>query len=172
MSGGPFGSPEILAEEQSTAEAFAAPEVGMVFQEMASFWMIIIGIHEDGRIATISSPGGHTLPDEGKVQIFRTADEFRAYFGYAKIGGYGMRVTKRRQDVTGWLDVRGGWPKPVEKLIDGRETRPATAIKVFSDSIAQSPYPQQDHCDPGSIWLIKPRWHARNGRHDCYGGPR
>lgn len=160
-----FDNEWLQEEDLATAARFDNPTEGDVFHEMASYWMFVIGVHPDGRVAVVEAHGGATLPRDGKLIVFDSGDAYRSHYGYKSPGmerKYPMRPlpVEKRQDVTGWLSDRGGWPEPDRSPRDGRATRQALTINVPIDPIAQCPAVEPDYCDTASIWLIAQRWHT------------
>jgi hypothetical protein len=109
-----FDTPESRREDDVTAAAFADPQPGDMFHEMCSFWVVVVAVEPRGRIAVLTSPGGHTLPQDGKLTVYRSHDAYRAAWSYGTIPGYTVRLSKRGVNVTGWFD---GWP-PSPALAD------------------------------------------------------
>lgn len=105
-----FDTPEIRAEDQRTAEAFAAPQPGDSFQEMAAFHMFVIAVEPHGRVAVMTANPPCTLPQEGKVVHYPDHDAYRAAYSYRAIPGYWIRLARRDVNVEGWFQ---GWPQPV-----------------------------------------------------------
>lgn len=92
-----------------TAQAFADPRPGDRFHEMFSFWMYVVAVEPDGRVAVLTASPPCSLPGDGKIEIYPTHDAYRAYWAYESIPGYSISLGDRGNDVTGWFP---GWPTP------------------------------------------------------------
>jgi hypothetical protein len=103
--------------DQETAEAFAAPRPGDRFQEMFSWWMVVVSVCPEGVKVMAGSgptnlvrgrfPDGQVVepfPERAEVHWYATAEDFRAAHRCDSIPGYAMQLADRRIDVTGWLD--------------------------------------------------------------------
>lgn len=103
--------------DQETAEAFADPRPGDRFQEMFSWWMVVVSAGPEG-VKVMSGSGPVNLrrgrfpdgeivepfPERAEVHWYATAGDFRAAHSYGSIPGYAMLLADRGTDVTGWLD--------------------------------------------------------------------
>jgi hypothetical protein len=87
-----------------TERAFTHPEAGDAFEEMLSFWVIVVDVADDGIIHVVEHGGPGELPRDGRLRRFPTGDAFRAAYAYGSIPGYSVSWAKT-VDVTGWLDV-------------------------------------------------------------------
>lgn len=124
---------------QATAEAFADPRPGDRFQEMYSWWVVVVTVGPEG--VKVMRGGGPTnitrgrfpdgeivepFPDRAEVCWYATADDFRAAYGYRSgHPGYSVMLADRgKADVTGWLDRAKELPatpwKPPEILSEER----------------------------------------------------
>jgi hypothetical protein len=108
----PAGDPMITfpgsrEAERLTAEAFDDPQVGDRFHEMCSFWMYVLAVEPDGRIAVMHASPPCTVPDDGKVVAYASHDEYRKAYAYGSIPGYSMDLANRGSNVAGWFK---GWP--------------------------------------------------------------
>lgn len=104
--------------DQETAEAFADPRPGDRFQEMFSWWMVVVSAGPEGVKVMCGSgpvnlqrgrfPDGEIVepfPERAEVHWYATAGDFRAAHSYGSIPGYAMLLADRGKfDVTGWLD--------------------------------------------------------------------
>jgi len=76
-----------MDRQQRTKEMFENPVVGAVFQEMFSFWIMVVLVFND-EITWVEVFGGAKF-SEGKM--YRgTPDEFRDRFHYGSIDGYSV----------------------------------------------------------------------------------
>jgi hypothetical protein len=103
--------------DRETAEAFADPRPGDRFQEMFSWWMVVVSVGPEG-VKVMSGSGPVNLqrgqfpdgeivepfPERAEVRWYATAGDFRAAHAYGSIPGYAMLLADRGIDVTGWLD--------------------------------------------------------------------
>jgi len=91
--------------EVDRLEAFNDPQPGDRYTDMFSWWMFILYAGPNGgTVITTSSPAPCTFPDDGKIEIFDTADQFRNKFSYpSKPGKPWPRIVDRDNDVSGWL---------------------------------------------------------------------
>jgi hypothetical protein len=91
--------------QQKTAEAFAHPEVGDHFHELYSFRVFVLHVSEDdGPVITMEASAPCTLPDDGKIIIFDSADDYRRRYSYGTIDGYRVMLAGRGKAVSGWLE--------------------------------------------------------------------
>jgi hypothetical protein len=105
-------------QDQATAEAFADPRPGDRFQEMYSWWMVVVSAGPEG-VKVMSGSGPVNLrrgrfpdgeivepfPERAEVRWYATAGDFRDAHRYGSIPGYDMMLADRgKVDVTGWLE--------------------------------------------------------------------
>lgn len=134
-SRGLFEDERTRRQDQATAEAFADPQPGDRFQEMFSWWIVVVSVGPEG-VKVMSGSGPTNLrrgrfpdgeivepfPERAEVLWYATAEDFRAAHRYNGISGYDMMLADRgKVDVTGWLE-RAKWvpdspthPKPAAK---------------------------------------------------------
>ncbi len=125
-----FDTPELQRDRAATAAAFDDPQPGDAFHEMCSFWVFVIAVEPQGRVAVLTSPGGQTLPGDGKLIIYPSHTAYREEYAYGSIEGYWVQLSGRGANVRGWFK---GWPAS-PALADC----PRCAELVASNS---SPYP-------------------------------
>jgi hypothetical protein len=87
-----------------TEYAFDHPEVGDRFDEMLSFWVYVVGVESDGRVAVMEAHPPCRLPADGKLRIFDSHDAYRAAYAYDSRMGYWVMLADRFNEVGGWFD--------------------------------------------------------------------
>jgi hypothetical protein len=98
--------PKVKAWLQATEDAFADPRPGDSFDEMLTFRMFVLAAEpHGGPVTVVEAIPPCTLPQDGKLRRFGTADEFRAAYAYGNIPGYWIALNGRGRDVQGWLRV-------------------------------------------------------------------
>lgn len=100
---------DLAESDRLTAAAFDDPQPGDRFHEMCSFWMYVVAVEPDGRVAVLTASPPCTLPRDGKLKIHPSRDAYRAHWAYGSIPGYAIRLADRGNDVTGWFP---DWPDP------------------------------------------------------------
>lgn len=93
--------------KDGTEEAFSDPQPGDVFQEMYSFWVVVVYVDSDHVVVMEGIPPC-TMPQDGHLRGFETHDDYRKHYSYKSIDGYVVRLSKRNENVTGWFDPTRG----------------------------------------------------------------
>lgn len=124
-------SPGARECDRRTTEAFADPQVGDRFHEMCSVWWYVVAVEPEGRVAVLRGLPPCTLPRDGKLEVFETADAFRGAFAYGSIPGYSVSLADRGNEVEGWFP---GWPEPEPEPEPEREPDP---LQAEVDALAQ-----------------------------------
>lgn len=107
-----------------TAEAFDDPQPGDRFHEMVSFWMYVLAVDDDGRVHTLCASPPCNVPDDGRIEVFDNAEDYRAFWAYGSIPGYTVSLADRGNKVTGWrehLEAAGRVDDGSAKLRERRE---------------------------------------------------
>lgn len=85
-----------------TKHAFKNPKVGDRFQEMYSYWVYVVAVHNEWVGIMEASPPCE-LPKDGKVS-FMTKEDFREKYAYGHGNpGYSIRFCDHDNDVKGWV---------------------------------------------------------------------
>jgi hypothetical protein len=87
-----------------TERAFLHPVAGDAFEEMLSFWVIVIDVGDDGQVSVVEFGGPGELPADARtVRVFASGDVFRSAYAYGRIPGYSVQWAKTI-DVDGWVE--------------------------------------------------------------------
>ena len=84
---------------RATAEAFADPQPGDVFEEFYSFWVMVRGRDRDWVTwLEVTSP---EIPLQDGKRFVGTVAEFGDKFSYKSIPGYSVKLNRRGAKVSG-----------------------------------------------------------------------
>lgn len=89
-----------------TAQAMADPQPGDRYHEMWSFWLYVVARNGD-QVCTMEASAPCSFPRDGKI-VWQATEEFRRRWAYGSIEGYTVMLADRWNDVSGWLDAKGG----------------------------------------------------------------
>ena len=86
----------------ATKWAFNNPKVGDRFQEMYSYWVYVVAVHNEWVGIMEASPPCE-LPEDGKVS-FLTKEDFKEKYAYGgSTPGYSVVFADHGNDVEGWV---------------------------------------------------------------------
>lgn len=80
--------------KQATADAFADPQPGDIFEEFLSFWVQVL--HRDGDTVQWREGDRHAIESQTGKRFGGTVAEFGAKFAYGTIPGYSVKLCRRR----------------------------------------------------------------------------
>lgn len=88
---------------QETEQHFSDPQIGDRFHEMYSFWVHVVG-RSGERIAVREYSPPCEVPQDGKLRLFDSIEQFKAAYGYrSETDGYWVMYCNNR--ATEWEPV-------------------------------------------------------------------
>lgn len=92
---------------RQTREAFDDPRPGDRFQEMYTFWLYVVDVGESS-VTTMQCAAPCTFPDDAKVVVHATREEFRQEWKYGGTSSvadhYTVYLADRDNNVSGWVE--------------------------------------------------------------------
>jgi len=88
--------------DELTDACMKNPKVGDCFTEIFAFWVFVLKVTPNF-ITIIEASAPAELPKDGKVTTM-TREAFIERFSYGNIEGYWITISKRGQNVDGWLE--------------------------------------------------------------------